>query len=406
MTNSFKLAKIAGVLISVSTLGTSFALDIPVDGAINLPGETNGITAKLSAGSLVFTKGDNETIVNAYGVVVNGEVITSGTNGTNGKDGKDGTNGTNGLDGAKGDKGDTGVFDTLSVIPNANPTIKRIDGDIQQLAISQAVDQRWNVLEMARIEAGLDTKISEETSRAKGAEAQLQANIESEAKARRTADEVLTLAIAKEEMARTIADGKLDGMIRTETARATAAEAKLDAKIDAETARATANEKVIAHRVTQHARVAGAIVVNTIGNELLPESVKEDGYSVYGTVSGVGVSKDVGNGVSVSVATDGVGVSKSHDLTENIRLQATVGTNSSIGAFVHKDGNGIGVSNFGASVMVQNHVIPLTPHGFVVSAVSGAINSVTGKTQAKIAKLEAENASLLKRLDALEARLK
>ena len=194
--------------------------------------------------------------------------------------------------------------------------------------------------------------------------------------------------------------------MRNEATRAKAAEAKLDSKIDTETARAMANEKVIANRVTTHARVAGAILVNTVGNELLPDSVKEDGYSVFGTTTGVGVAKSVGNGVSVSVATDGLGISKSHDLNENIRLQATVGTNSSIGAFVHKDGNGIGVSNFGASVMVENHVIPLTPHGFVVAAVSGAINSVTGKTQAKIAKLEAENKMLLARLEALEAKYK
>ena len=121
---------------------------------------------------------------------------------------------------------------------------------------------------------------------------------------------------------------------------------------------------------------------------LLPESVKAEGISVYGTVGGVGVSKSMGDGVSLSVATDGVGISKSHDLNDNIRLQATLGTNSSIGAFAHVNGNGIGVSNFGASVMVENHVIPLTPQGFVVAAVSGAINSVTGKTQAKISALE------------------
>lgn len=250
----------------------------------------------------------------------------------------------------------------------------------------------------------LDGRIDAETARAVKAEKALDVKIDAETTRAKAEEKRIDVKLDKEIETRISEVARLDVRVNNEIARATAEEKRIDTKLDNEIARAQANEKVIAKRVTQHARVAGAVAVNTLGNALLPEDIKAQGYSVYGTVGGVGVTKSLEDGVAVSVATDGVSVSKSHDVNENIRVQGSIGSGGAqVGVFGHVQGNGVGFSTSGPSVLVANHVIPLTPQGFVVAALTGAINGVTGKTSAKIAQLEGTVALQAKEIAELKA---
>lgn len=218
---------------------------------------------------------------------------------------------------------------------------------------------------------------------------------------------------------------RLDGKIDTESARAQVAEtglsnrldttnsrlttevARVDTRIDstnaaltAETARAMAEEKKVAKDLSTTQNTLAAIVINTLGNDVLPEQVKDAGISLSANANGVNIVKSLDNGMSLAVGANGVSVAKSQDVAENLRIHGSIGsTGVSVGAFIHSHGNGIGLSTTGPAALIGDVAIPLTPSGFIVSAVTGAYRAVTGKTQREIAGLKADNTMLKQQLE-------
>ena len=118
--------------------------------------------------------------------------------------------------------------------------------------------------------------------------------------------------------------------------------------------------------------------------------MKDAGISLSASTGGINVVKQLEGGAHLSVGANGVSLGASKDLNDNVRVHGGVGTEgASVGLYVHEKGNGVGISTSGPSVLINNHAIPLTPQGFVVSAITGAYKSVTGKTAKEIADLKA-----------------
>jgi hypothetical protein len=173
--------------------------------------------------------------------------------------------------------------------------------------------------------------------------------------------------------------------------------------------RAKSAEYQLNKKVSNSNAVAGGVITNVIAHELTPDELKAQGISFTGTVSQtadgvhqtrVGVSKNLGEGFTVGA---GVGTSdgklnwtagKNIDINENFHvglIASTDGSKANLGptaSVTNNDGKyGVGVSTFGPTVIVNGVSVPVGPlaaPNLLVVGLSGAYNSITGKTDAKI----------------------
>ena len=218
--------------------------------------------------------------------------------------------------------------------------------------------------------------------------------------------------------ANTAAIATVDARVTTEVTRLDGRITTLDTKVDNAIAYqhgvnqqvqgqiAETNAKVANNtkRIDNIEKVGVAIAINTIVNDALPQEVKDAGISLSASTGGINVVKQLEGGAHLSVGANGVSLGASKDLNDNVRVHGGVGTEgASVGLYVHEKGNGVGISTSGPSVMINNHAIPLTPQGFVVSAITGAYKSVTGKTAKEINELKAANAAKDEKIAQLQA---